>query len=89
LSPFDAPEEGLPVGLEAVDAVRATYGFSIQYNVLGDGLLGWHGPRTQPAARALLDELAHLEGLIASREAARPWPYRVASPLRVSNSINA
>jgi hypothetical protein len=86
---FDADEDGLPVGVEAVDATRATYGFSIQYNALGDGLLGWHGPRTAPVARELLLELGRIREEIDAREAERPWPYRVARPTRVSNSINA
>ena len=86
---FDSAEDGLPVGVEAVDAVRATYGFSIQYNVLGDGLLRWHDERTLAAARAFLAALASIQRTIDEREAARPWPYRIAHPTRVSNSINA
>ena len=87
--PFDASGDGLPVGVEAVDAVRATYGFSIQYNTLGDGLLGWHGEKTAGAARELLKSLEQLHQAIVAREPSRPWPYRVAQPSRVSNSINA
>lgn len=88
-APFDADEDGLPVGVEATDAVRATFGFSIQYNTLGDGLLGWHGPRTVAHARALVAELARLDEAVAAREGARPWPYGIARPARISNSINA
>ena len=86
---FDSTEDGLPVGVEAVDAVRATYGFSIQYNVLGDGLTRWHDERTVGAARTFLTQLASIQRTIDAREAARPWPYRIAHPSRVSNSINA
>lgn len=88
-APFESALEGLPVGVEAVDAVRATYGFSIQYNVLGDGLLRWHGERTVNAARELLHELERIQQVIAERETRRPWPYRIALPGNVSNSINA
>ena len=87
--PFDSSGDGLPVGVEAADAVRATYGFSIQYNVLGDGLLGWHGEKTVGAARGLLKALGELQQAITTREVTRPWSYRVALPSRVSNSINA
>ncbi len=86
---FDAAEDGLPVGVEAVDAVRATYGFSIQYNVLGDGLLAWHDAKTVGAAEALLKELEQIQHTIDEREKSRPWPYRVGRPRHVSNSINA
>ena len=88
-TPFDSELDGRPVGVEAADAVRATFGFSIQYNVLGDGLLGWHGAQTVGAARTLLEELGQLQQTIGAREAARPWPYRISGPARVSNSINA
>lgn len=88
-APFESEADGRPVGVEAVDAVRATYGFSIQYNVLGDGLLAWHDARTVGAARTLLEELAQAQAMIDAREAARPWPYRISAPGRVSNSINA
>ena len=81
--------DGLPVGAEALDATRATYGFSIQYNVLGDDLLAWHCSRTVTVARAFLAELKRIGQVIASGEAPRPWPYRIGHPSRVSNSINA
>jgi hypothetical protein len=77
------------VGIEAVDAVRATYGFSIQYNSLGDGLLEWHDAKTVEAAQQLLNDLQRIQREIAAREASRPWPYRIALPANVSNSINA
>lgn len=83
------PAGELPTGAEAVDAVRATYGFSMQYNTLGDGLLAWHPARTRPAAARLLDDLASVRAAIEAREAARPWPYVIARPDRVSNSIHA
>jgi hypothetical protein len=83
------PEGELPGGVEAVDAVRATFGFSIQYNALGDGLLAWHPPATRPAAERFLADLRAARVEIDAREARRPWPYRIARPDRVSNSINA
>jgi hypothetical protein len=79
----------LPGGVEAIDAARATFGFSIQYNTLGDGLRAWHGERTRPAVDRLLADLRAAHEVIEAREAARPWPYRIARPDRVSNSINA
>lgn len=86
---FADEAEGAPVGVEAIDAVRATYGFSIQYNVLGAGIMDWHDEKTREAAKALLRELEGIERTMAAREGARPWSYGIAHPSRVSNSINA
>jgi hypothetical protein len=88
-APFESAEEGLPVGAEAVDAVRATYGFSIQYTVLGTSLVDWHPPRTAGLARALLAELDALDRRIEVSDRARPWPWRITRVANVSNSINA
>ena len=78
-----------PGGVEAIDAARATFGFSIQYNTLGDALAGWHHERTRPAVDRLRADLADACCAIDAARGRRPWPYAITRPDRVSNSINA
>jgi hypothetical protein len=73
----DVLTEALPDLGQILDTLRATYAFSIQFNRLGAG-----DPALQRALQAVDRELAR-------RDRARPWPYQVARPARVSGSINA
>lgn len=66
-------EASLPPPSVGLDAARATFAFSIQFNRLG------------PPG----DDLLAVQAEIERRNRERWRPYRVAEPARVSNSINA
>ena len=69
----DYVRASLPPPSVQLDAARATYAFSIQFNRLG------------PPG----DDLRAVQAEIERRNATRWRPYRVAEPGRVSNSVNA
>lgn len=66
-------QSSLPTLGVSLDAIRATYAFSIQFNQL-----------SAPGA-----DLSAVQAEISRRNRTRTRPYRIAEPARISNSINA
>ena len=85
----DALVAGLPTVRQTLEAIRATYAFSIQFNMLGRGLRQYHSGPSLELMDRLSQRLDEVAKIIAERNATRLYPYRVAVPSRVSNSINA
>lgn len=81
--------EALPTVAQTLEAVRATFAFSIQYNVLGDDLAAFHTGPAQAAAETFVRELAELAEKIEARDGERSLAYEISHPRRISNSINA
>ncbi len=81
--------EALPSVQEAADALRATFCFSLQFNVFGAGLERYVGPALAPLARQLRAELEGAALEVARRNTRRGYRYEVAALPMLSNSINA
>lgn len=79
----------LPRAGDTLQAVRATYGFSVQYDRLGDHLEDALPKVSHPLAAAFREALQGVEETIVSRNQERPWPYVAALPSRVGNSVDA
>jgi arachidonate 15-lipoxygenase len=79
----------LPPVRQTLEAIRATYAFSIQFNMLGRGLRRYHSGPSLALMDRLQDRLKEVTKVIEQRNAKRSHPYRIALPARVSNSINA
>lgn len=79
----------MPTVAQTLEATRATFAFSIQYNVLGDDLVAFHQGPGRVAAETFVRELAAFAEHAERRDDARQIPYLASHPRRISNSINA
>ena len=74
--------DALPTVHETLCAVRATYGFSIQYGRLGAHIRRFHSGQSANVMRQFTADLAQLV-------ATAPAAYRPANPANVGNSVDA
>lgn len=81
--------DALPTVSQTLEATRATYGFSIQYNTLGDDLVEFHAGPAQTAAATFVRELAELGERMEAADNRRDLAYAISHPRKISNSINA
>lgn len=88
-TPAAALISALPPVAETLQAVRATYGFALQYDRLGAHLERYLPPVAWHLAGMLRRDLARVERQIEARNARRAWPYVAALPSRLSNSVDA
>lgn len=70
-------------------AILATYGFSMQYSLLGHDLEKYHEPRAHPILARFRGDLRAAEQTIDARNRSRAVPYTVARPSGMANSIAA
>jgi hypothetical protein len=70
-------------------AILATYGFSMQYNVLANDLEKYHEPLAFPVLHRFRARLRGIEEELERRNGSREVPYVVAFPSGMANSIGA
>ncbi len=79
----------LPRTGDTLQTVRATYGFTLQYDRLGAHLDPPLPPDAPPLGQDLRAALQAAEETIVSRNHARRFAYHAARPSRVGNSVDA
>ena len=79
----------LPRTGDTLQAARATYGFTLQYDRLGHELRPPMPPDSPDLVGALHEALRAAEETIVSRNLERRFPYTAALPSRVSNTVDA
>ncbi len=85
----DSLLHALPDVSAVLETVRATYGFSIQYERLGENLERLLHPDDRDLGRGFREALKEVQAMTDQQNETRRWRYDALSPRGLSNSVDA